>query len=149
MRVRRLGEADAEAAAALVRETFGAMHRETGMDSPSRRIDAAGVRAKLAEGAGFGAEAGGALLGVAFTRPSRDVPGALYLGPVATDADARGRGVARTLVEAALDEARANGAPAVTLDTWTGEAGPRGYFARLGFAEHAREGRVVTMLRPV
>ena len=52
-------------------------------------------------------------------------------------------------MEATLGEARANGDPAVTLDTWTNEAGPRGYFARLGFAEHAREGRVVTMLRPI
>ena len=90
------------------------------------------------------------LAGCLFCRPSRDHPGALYVGKLAVAQALRGQGVARHLIDAAADLARRSGYTALTLDTGTQFPELHDTFQRLGFnAPVPRQGEpgVVTMIR--
>lgn len=87
-----------------------------------------------------------------FTRPSRDHDDALYLGKLAVAKPARGKGLARQLVEAAANDARRSGYTALTLDTSDLLHELHATFARLGFGPpipRTAEPGVVTMMRPL
>jgi phosphinothricin acetyltransferase len=66
-------------------------------------------------------------------------PPVLYLGKLAVAEDARGRGLARALVELACDRARAMGQKAVELGTRVELTGNQRAFEAMGFEEVARE----------
>jgi len=65
-------------------------------------------------------------------------PDTLYLGKLAVAETARGRGLARALVELACARARALGLPSVTLQTRVELTGNHQTFQRLGFVETGR-----------
>jgi ribosomal protein S18 acetylase RimI-like enzyme len=65
-------------------------------------------------------------------------PDTLYLGRLAVAEAARGQGLARALVEAALARARVLGRPHVTLQTRVELVENHATFRRLGFVEVAR-----------
>ena len=76
---RALRVEDAAAAASLIREAFAAQSRATDPPSSALGETTASVAAKLAEGGGAGAEAGGELVGVVLWA---EQDGALYIGRV-------------------------------------------------------------------
>jgi ribosomal protein S18 acetylase RimI-like enzyme len=65
-------------------------------------------------------------------------PDTLYLGKLAVAGDARGRGLARALVELACNRARAQGLPSVTVQTRVELTANHAAFVRLGFVETGR-----------
>lgn len=80
----------------------------------------------------------------------------LYLGKLAVARAARGRGLARVLVDLACDRARALGLPQVTLQTRVELLGNHAAFRALGFAETGRSAHPgfdrptsITFQRPV
>ena len=131
--VRALVAADTEIAAALIRRAFGAQPMAT--DPPSSALKETGdsVAELLARGGGGAvAEAGLAMLGVVLWE---EKDGGLYFGRLAVGPAARGRGVARTLVDAADVEARRRGLPRIHASVRIVLAENRRMFARLGFTE--------------
>ncbi|WP_308915454.1 GNAT family N-acetyltransferase [Jannaschia sp. LMIT008] len=145
MRVERLGVGDPRLreAADLIVTVYDGLHRDDGLDSPSRLLDEDGLRRRLRDATGHVVIRDGAVVGFALTRPSRDVPGASYLGTVAVAPAARGIGLASALVDAAIAHARAEGYAAIALDTFDGPGGAEGYFGRFGFRRRwSRDGTV-------
>lgn len=65
-------------------------------------------------------------------------PGRMYLGKLAVDASARGRGLARRLVDHAASRAADLGLPVLELQTRVELTENHATFARLGFAETGR-----------
>lgn len=83
-------------------------------------------------------------------------PGALYLGKLAVAAEARGRGLARQLVDLADLRARALGLPRLELQTRIELAQNHATFRAMGFAETGRSAHAgfdrpttITFSRPV
>ena len=83
VRIRSLTIGDAAAAASLIREAFAAQSHATDPPSGALGETTASVAAKLAEGGGAGAEADGALVGVALWA---EKDGALHIGRISTSA---------------------------------------------------------------
>jgi GNAT superfamily N-acetyltransferase len=135
-RARVLSAADAEDAAAMIRTGFAAQPVLTDPPPSALRETAESVRAQLAAGGGFGAEArgggGGGLVGVLLWAFE---DGGMYLGRLAVSPAWRRRGVARAVVGAAEAEARARRLPRLLLGTRLVLAGNRRLFAGLGFRE--------------
>jgi len=105
------------------------------IDPPSsaHRLTAAGLKAKAAAEVGYAALAGGALCGCVFLKP--EPPDFLYLGKIAVDPAAQGRGIGRRLCETALAEARARGLPRLRLQTRVELTANHACFARWGFVK--------------
>lgn len=81
-------------------------------------------------------DASGTVLGCLGTVEERGAPpGGLHLVSMWVDPAARGRGVARRLVEAVADDARAGGRVRLTLWVVLTNAAARGTYRRLGFRE--------------
>ena len=80
----------------------------------------------------------------------------LYLGKLAVDRGARGRGLSRQLIEHATDRARALGLPSVTLQTRVELVANQKTFETMGFVETGRTAHPgydrptsITYVRPV
>lgn len=131
VRIRDLEPGDAAAAASLIREAFAAQSRVTDPPSGALGETTASVAAKLAEGGGAGAEADGALIGVALWS---ETGGGLYIGRVSVLPAWRGRGIARTLLAAAEAEARRRGLAKMTLRVRLALDENQRLFAGFGFA---------------
>jgi len=129
--LRALRVEDAAAAAELIRMAFAAQSRATDPPSGALGETTASVAAKLAEGGGGGAEAGGALVGVALWA---EKDGALAIGRVSALPAWRGRGIARALLAAAEAEARRRGFNRMTLRVRLALEENRRLFAGFGFA---------------
>jgi GNAT superfamily N-acetyltransferase len=129
--LRRLTPADAEAVATLVRTAFAAQSRATDPPSGALGETTASVSAKLAEGGGAGAEADGALVGVALWA---EKDGALSIGRVSVLPAWRGQGIARALLAAAEAEARRRGLVRMTLRVRLALGENQRLFAGFGFA---------------
>jgi len=117
--------------------------------SPTGLLTLDDLARKCAEGPAWVVERDGAPVACLFARPSREVPGALYIGSLAVAEAARGAGLARTLMEAAAEAARTGGHWALTLDTGAGLDHLHRMFGHLGFCIVSRTVEVVTMLRPL
>ena len=141
--------ADLGAIATLVRGVFRAETVRFGGNSPHSRADVAMIRAKLAQGPGWVVEGESGPLACVFSRPSRDWPGAWYLGALCVAPDARGEGLARRLEARVEAEARRRGCLTLALDTWDDPASARGLFERWGYEVVTRADGVVAMLRPL
>ena len=130
-RIRPLTIGNAAAAASLIREAFAAQSRATDPPSSALGETTASVFAKLAEGGGAGAEAGGALVGVVLWA---EKDGALTIGQVSAPPAWRGRGIARVLLAAAEAEARRRGLNRMTLRVRLALEENQRLFANIGFA---------------
>lgn len=100
-------------------------------------------------GAAFIIEDAGRPVACLFTRPSRDIPDALYLGWLAVEATQRGKGLAAILVRQAQTEARNRGNPLMTLDTGRVLTDLHRFFERLGFQALPGDGEIITFTKPV
>ena len=128
--IRSLTAGDAAAAATLIRTAFAAQSRATDPPSGALSETTASVAAKLAEGGGAGAEAAGALVGVALWS---EQDGALYIGRVSVSPAWRGQGIARALLAAGEAEARRRGLTRMTLRVRLALEDNQRLFAAFGF----------------
>lgn len=131
MVVRPLARADAEAAASVIRSAFAAQSRATNPPSSALKETAETIAAKLGAGGGFGAFAEGGLVAVALWQT---VDGALMIARVSVVPEARGRSLARRLIEACEKEARAQGLARTRLRVRLMLPENERLFQRLGFA---------------
>jgi ribosomal protein S18 acetylase RimI-like enzyme len=129
--IRPLTAGDAAAAASVIHEAFAAQSRATDPPSGALSETTASVAAKLAEGGGAGAEAAGALVGVALWA---EQDGALYIGRVSVAPGWRGRGIGRALLAAGEAEARRRGLARMTLRVRLALKENQRLFAGFGFA---------------
>ncbi len=135
MTPRRLGPDDPGLAAALdlVRGAFADMDGVVDPPSSIHRLDRAGMARAAAEGEVW--VIGDPPLACVTLTPG---DGHLYLGKLAVAEAARGRGLARGLVDLACDRARAMGLPEVRLQTRVELTGNQAAFRALGFREVGR-----------
>jgi len=129
--LRPLTAADAGEAAELIRTAFAAQSRQTTPPSSALRETEASIAAKIAAGGGFGALDGGALIAAALWSLDGD---ALHVARVSVASAARGRGLARALVQACEAEARRRGVGRMTLKTRLELPENGRLFERLGFS---------------
>ena len=130
VRIRPLTIGDAAPAAVLIRSAFAAQSRATDPPSGALGETTASVSAKLAEGSGAGAEADGALVGVALWA---EQDGALFIGRVSVLPAWRGRGIARALLAAGEAEVRRRGLARMTLRVRLALEENQRLFAGFGF----------------
>lgn len=128
--VRPLAAADAEAAAALIREAFAAQSVATDPPSSALRETTESLAAHLAENGGAAVAADGRLVALVL-RAERD--GGLYVGRLAVAPSWRGRGLARALIDAAEAHARQRGLPRLHLRVRLALDENRRFFEASGF----------------
>ncbi|MEM9012020.1 MAG: GNAT family N-acetyltransferase [Pseudomonadota bacterium] len=133
------------AVAALIHRAFAYMEPRLGHPARAMALDAAALSRRAGEGAAFVIEAEGTPIACLFTRHSRDLPGALYIGTLAVAESHRGQGLARHLIATAEEEARQHGFRALTLDTGRPLTELLALFTRLGFETLPGSGETVTM----
>jgi GNAT superfamily N-acetyltransferase len=136
MILRPLTVADADEAAAHIRTAFAAQRRPTSPPSSALRETGEAIGAKIAGGGGFGIFEAGALVAVALWRIDGD---ALHVARVSVAPWARGRGIARSLVEACEKQARGRSARRMTLKTRLELPENERLFERCGFARRGVE----------
>jgi ribosomal protein S18 acetylase RimI-like enzyme len=134
--LRPLTNADAGAAADLIRSAFAAQSRRTTPPSSALLETGQSIAAKIAEGGGFGAFEGGALIAVALWSMNGD---ALHVARVSVAPEARRRGFVRALIGACETEARRGGARRMTLKTRLELPENERLFERCGFARREVE----------
>jgi ribosomal protein S18 acetylase RimI-like enzyme len=127
------GDPGLAAALGLVRGAFGFMDGVVDPPSSIHRLDLAGMARAAAEGEVW--VIGDPPLACMTLTPG---DGHLYLGKLAVAAAARGRGLARLLVDLACGRARAMGLPEVRLQTRVELTGNQAAFRALGFREVGR-----------
>jgi predicted N-acetyltransferase YhbS len=132
IRLRTMQPDDAAAVAALIRAAFAAQSVVTDPLPSALRITEADVAVHLRAGAGVVAEVAGGLVGSALWA-ERD--GGLYLGRLAVAPAWRRLGVAKALVAAAEEAARAMDLPRIHLSTRLVLLDNRHLFAACGFVE--------------
>lgn len=132
---------------ALIRTEFAYMEPLLGHPARATLV----TTDQLAEAANTGTawliEDGGQPVACAFTRPSRDIEGALYVGWLAVAGSHRGKGLARLLIAEAEAEARANGTRTLTLDTGRAITDLHRFFRSLGFTERPGTGENITFCK--
>ena len=135
------------------RDSFAYMDGRIDPPSSLHALDAEGLREKARQETLVLATVGPRLLGCAYLARR---PEGLYLGKLAVAEAARGRGLARRLVDVAECLARAHGLPVIELQTRVALTENLRCFAALGFTEHARTAHPgfdqptsVTLRRPV
>ncbi len=133
--LRPLRNAEAGAAAAIIRGAFAAQSTATDPPPSALHESAESVTAHLAAHGGMGAWAGEALAACVLWQVQ---PRGMYLGRLAVDPAHRRHGLARALVAAVEAEARARALPRLLLSTRLVLADNRRLFAECGFREMAR-----------
>ena len=134
--LRPLTKADSGEAADLIRSAFAAQNRRTTPPSSALLETGQSIAAKIAEGGGFGAFEGGALIAVALWSMNGD---ALHVARVSVAQEARRRGFVRALIGACETEARRRGARRMTLKTRLELPENERLFERCGFARREVE----------
>ena len=129
-------DGDAAGIAAVIQAAFAAYEGRLVPPPGALREDAASVAARLRTQAGFVVRRNGGIVGCAFAERRGD---ALDLGRLAVRPEARGRGVAGTLIRRIEAEARGQGLARVTLGVRLAFADNIRLFERHGFREVARE----------
>jgi GNAT superfamily N-acetyltransferase len=127
---------DASAVAILIRTAFAAQSVVTDPLPSALRVTAADVAEHLRTGGGAVAEVQGALAGAALWA---ETDAGLYLSRLAVGPARRRRGIARALVAAAEQAARAMGLSCVHLSTRLVLLDNRRLFAACGFVETTRQ----------
>jgi predicted N-acetyltransferase YhbS len=128
---------DAPAVAAAIAAAFEQYRGRLEPESGAFRETAEGIAAELAHESGaIVAEQNGEILGCVIVQL---VEGDLYFGRLAVVPAARGRGIARLLIEAVEDEARRRELAGVRLGVRIVLTGNQRLFASLGYVEISRE----------
>jgi ribosomal protein S18 acetylase RimI-like enzyme len=128
---------DAPAIAAAIAESFAQYRGKLVPESGAFRETAEGIAGELARGAGaIVAERGGEMLGCVLVE---EMEGDLYFGRLSVRPSARGRGLARRLIEAVEGEARRRGLAGVRLGVRIVLTENQRLFASLGYRETSRE----------
>lgn len=128
---------DAVPLAAIIAAAFAQYRGRLDPESGAVRESADTISRDLAAGAGaIVAEQGGEPLGCVMIKP---VEGDLYLGRLAVVPSARGRGIARRLVQGVEDEAARRGLTGVRLGVRIVLTENQRLFAALGYVETSRE----------
>jgi len=128
---------DAPALAATIAAAFAQYRGKLVPESSAFRETAEAIAAQLANGTGaIVAERNGAIVGCVLTEL---LEGDLYFGRLAVLPVARGKNLARRLIEAVEAEARARGLPGVRLGVRIALPANQRLFASLGYAEISRE----------
>lgn len=139
--IRRAGAGEDWAAIhLLVAAAFAGMEGRIDPPSSIHRWTPGMFRTEAMAGAAFLAEDADALVGCVFAHVEGD---ALYLGKLAVAAPARGRGIARALIDAAAREAASRGLGRLRLQTRIELVENHAAFAAMGFGrtgESAHEG---------
>lgn len=120
---------------ALIQQSFQDMEGRIDPPSSMHRLTVAGIAQACAAGEVWAI--GAPIVACVFLTPK---PGRLYLGKLAVESAARGRGLARILVDLAEARARESGVPLLELETRIELVENHATFARLGFRQVA-EGR--------
>lgn len=124
----------------LVLEAFAFMNARINPPSSALRLTPEALREKAASEIGLIVVENQKLLGCMFCRPE---PDCLYIGKLAIASDSQGRGIGRTLLNAATGIAREHGLPALRLETRIELLENHAIFGRWGFektGEHAHSG---------
>ncbi|MFZ3580580.1 GNAT family N-acetyltransferase [Loktanella sp. DJP18] len=116
---------------ALIRTAFAGMDGRIDPPSSMHRLTLADLDMPTVEVWAIGAPP----LACVVLTPQADT---LYLGKLAVAQAAQGQGLARVLVDKAVDRARALGLPSVTLQVRVKLTGNHAAFAAMGFEEVAR-----------
>jgi GNAT superfamily N-acetyltransferase len=132
--VRASGDYDWGAVLRLIRESFAFMDGRIDPPSSMHHLTEADVAAQAESGEVWVIEAAGSPVACLFLTVK---PGCLYLGKLAVAAAWRGRGLARRLVEAAEERARAMGLRALELQTRVELVENHATFRALGFTQTA------------
>jgi predicted N-acetyltransferase YhbS len=128
---------DAASIVAIIAAAFEQYRGRLVPESGAFRETAEGISRELADGAGaIVAEQDGEALGCVMTKP---VEGDLYFGRLAVVPSARGRGIARRLVEAVEAEAILRGLAGVRLGVRIALTENQRLFTDLGYVETSRE----------
>jgi ribosomal protein S18 acetylase RimI-like enzyme len=128
---------DAPAIAATIAAAFAQYAGRLVPESGALSETAASIASELSNGNGaIVAERSGSLLGCVMTRLEEDD---LYFGRLAVLPSARGRNLARRLVDAVETEARTRGLPGVRLGVRIALPDNQRLFASLGYREISRE----------
>jgi len=128
---------DAPAIAATIAAAFAQYAGRLVPESGALSETAASIASELSNGSGaIVAERNGSLLGCVMTKLEE---GDLYFGRLAVLPSARGRNLARCLVEAVEAEARRRGLPGVRLGVRIALPDNQRLFASLGYREISRE----------
>lgn len=130
--------------ARLIRSAFAYMAPILGHPARAMQVTPEGLARAAGAGAALLIEAEDRPVACLFTRPSRDVPDALYLGWLAVDGAYRGRRLARALIAAAEAEARGAGHAAMTLDTGRRLTDLHRFFSAAGFEATGGSGGIVS-----
>lgn len=130
--------------ASLIHTAFAYMTPVLGHPARAMSITATNLETAAQHGTAHLIEAEKAPIACVFTRPSRDMADALYLGWLAVGAAFRGKGLAQTLIAAAETEARTQGFAAVTLDTGRALTDLHAFFSQAGFAAIPGTGPIIT-----
>ena len=126
---------EAEAVCALIHRAFAAQPVATDPPSSAFEETPATIAEALTAGGGFGAEEAGRLVGAVLWEEKE---GGLYLGRLAVDPAARGRGLARALIGAVEVEAMRRALPRLHLSVRLPLIDNRRLFASCGFVEAMR-----------
>ena len=128
---------DAPAIAATIAAAFAQYAGRLVPESGALSETAASIASELSDGSGaIVAERNGSLLGCVMTKREE---GDLYFGRLAVLPSARGKNLARRLVEAVEAEARTRGLPGVRLGVRIALPDNQRLFASLGYREISRE----------
>jgi ribosomal protein S18 acetylase RimI-like enzyme len=128
---------DAPALAATITAAFAQYRGKLVPESSAFRETPEVIATQLAEGAGaIVAERNGAIMGCVLTEL---LEGDLYFGRLAVLPAARGKNLARRLIEAVEAEARARGLPGVRLGVRIALPDNQRLFTSLGYAEISRD----------
>jgi len=138
--IRRLDPAfaDCQGLLDLILRAFAYMEGVIDPPSSAHLLTPAGLAAKAEAEIAIVALAGGRpgqerLVGCVFLKP--EPPDCLYLGKIAVDPAAQGRGIGRRLFERALTEARGRGLSRLRLETRVELTGNHACFRRWGFVK--------------
>lgn len=117
---------------AMIHRAFAFMEGRIDPPSSLHRLDAAGLAQKARDEICLLVRDQGAVVGCVFCAPR---PDCLYIGKLAVEPGRQGKGIGRTLMQAAEERARALDLPALELQTRIELTENHAAFGRLGFVK--------------